>query len=203
MGFYYSETFWQIILTVLGTIGTIAAFWDKTGKPIYEKVLKPISLYLTTFAMMPKIIRHELTTNGGGSIKDLVRKSVEQNDQLIARVALISTRERAYRAINPNAMFEATPDGKCIWVNRQYLRMTGRSPEEVMGWGWLGVIADKDRDRIHKYWLECVSQNRDLDTTYTMVHSSGKEFVVSCHSHVMIDSDSSKITGHLGLITEV
>lgn len=203
MGFLYNELFWKIFLTVLAALGAIAALWEKIGKPMYQTLIRPVASYITMFFAMPGLVRSELTANGGGSIKDLVRKSVEQNELLISKIAVLNTRERTCRAINPNAMFESNMHGQCVWVNRQYIRMVGKSMEEVIGWGWLGGISDRDRDNVRKSWDECVSQGRDFDMLYHMVDSMGKEFSVSCHAHVMKDPDTGKDIGYLGLILEV
>ena len=195
---------WTVSLAVIGALGTLAAFWDKIGKAVVLKVIWPVIKYLVSFLRIPyEITRlsHEVSNNGGPSLKDLIQKNTEETIEIGAQVKIINRRSRAAMAISPHANFEADLNGNWVWANKALYRLFKATGDEVKGWAWLQYVDDNDRDRVEGRWKTCVLRGEDMDASFTITRQEGNHFdrvLVHSYVHVMKD-EHDKVLGYFGM----
>ena len=131
----------------------------------------------------------ELKPNGGSSLRDAVN--------------LIVAKQRARdNTTEQYGVFETDKNGGCTHCNLQYLRMTGRTQEEVIGNGWVNCIYPEDRAYVREQWAEAVQDNRDFEMQYRMVNADGEPFEVIGRAVVMKDQLGRAI-GYYGTIQKL
>src|SRR6185295_2710696 len=70
------------------------------------------------------------------------RKQAEHAAQLVQeRFAMLTARM-------PVGIFRTDAQGDCLFVNQRWLAMTGLTPEEAMGKGWVRAVHPDDRDAL-------------------------------------------------------
>lgn len=131
----------------------------------------------------------ELKPNGGSSLRDAVN--------------LIVAKQRARDNTTEHyGVFETDKNGGCTHCNLQYLRLTGRTQEEVIGNGWVNCIYPEDRAYVREQWAEAVQDNRDFEMQYRMVNADGEPFEVIGRAVVMKDQTGRAI-GYYGTIQKL
>ena len=133
-----------LYLTGVGTL-------NKRIHEVMDKLDNTLKLNTETLAVVAKI-RSELQPNGGGSLHDVVHS--------------ILAAQRARDDRDEIALFWTDADGRMTHVNRAYLQLSGRTREELMGTGWVNVIASEDRYTITKRWREAITEQRDFDESF-------------------------------------
>lgn len=137
----------------------------------------------------------QLKNNGGSSIKDAL-------DRIETRQSLHEHRQRAIIADMSSGVFETDHEGRCNWVNRRYCMLTGRLPDEIMGYGWRNTIAPEDRDRIGKDWDSALDDQRDFEQEYSILTPEGVRRHIRVRTTKLLDA-KGKVAGYLGMVEEV
>lgn len=146
------------------------------------------------------IVFEELQPNGGHSIKDAISR-LEATVTEIKDVHLrrLSERQKALLADKRTALFETDSEGNCIWVNRTYARVAGRTPSELYGHGWQNAIAKDQRDYVTKSWYRAVEESRELILDFSFETPDGIKTPATIKSYKLAD-EHNNVLGYFGQI---
>lgn len=141
---------------------------------------------LSAVSGMAKRVQEAVLPNGGGSIPDELKRMSTQHAAFGEQISVIGKKvdsiantQRANQNANPRvATFETDDKGRCTYANRTYLRWTGLSLAEVLGWGWLNAIHPDYQARVRGHWDSAVADSRRFQERYKMVHVDGSAFEV-------------------------
>jgi PAS domain S-box-containing protein len=114
--------------------------------------------------------------DGSGEVRFAVSVLQDVTEQKLAERALRASEER-FRVLSetiPNLVWTATPEGRAVYMSRQWLEYTGQSAEEATGWGWMTALHPEDREPTVKRWIEAVSSRRPYEATYRLQRSDGE-----------------------------
>lgn len=179
---------------IAGICGSLIGIY-KFGKFLHKKFIKPIFNFFEAVDNSIDILSkmdYEFTSNGGKSIKDAINR---------IELRQISQEHRIHAILShwPLAFFESDSNGMCIWVNKTYSRLTGKSIDELRGNGWLNVIAEEDREKVSKEWFSSIDQQREFSLKYRIITATGKIIPVICHSSLVYDKNN-KSSGSIGCL---
>lgn len=127
---------------------------------------------------------------GVGDLKHDIESLIQQDT--LNRVALRQVPKSLLKYM-PVGVFETDNEGEYVWVNRKYLRMTGRAPDEVKGSGWIDSVAPRDLARVVQDWNAAINEKRECVFDYTLI-TQKKEVQVTARTYKMAN-------GFLGLLT--
>ena len=132
-------------------------------------------------------IKKELIPNGGTSIKDTVNKLAVSLDKVATSIDTLSVQGNRMELRQQNILnsvniptFETDKNGECVFANKAYLELIGRSMEEIRGPSWINIIHPEDRAKVRAEWLAAVSENRNFEMTYRIVNREQMVFDISC-----------------------
>lgn len=135
-------------------------------------------------------IEKELCPNGGLSLRDAIDR--------IARSQTIQDRSHeALLDLLDEPCFKSDQYGKCEWINRAYLKLTGRAIDEARGTGWLNCIYPDDRARVFDEWRSAVEQSRNFEMTYRVLDCNRMPVTVRAQAKVLHDHKGATI-GFIG-----
>lgn len=137
----------------------------------------------------------EIHPNGGTSMRDALNRI--ECTQLMAE-----QRHKALISDLEYGTWETNSEGDVVWVNRTLCRITGRTPPEILGHGWVNMIATEDRERVHKEWDESIKDKREFEMEYKYATPDGGRVRVLARTVKMI-SASGKILGFIGLVKKL
>ncbi|MEZ0539006.1 PAS domain S-box protein [Fibrella arboris] len=84
--------------------------------------------------------------------------------------------ERYYRQLNdtvPAVIWETRSDGNCVYLNRQWYDLTGQTPAEAEGFGWLDATHPDDRAESGRLFLEANEAQVPFNAVYRLRHKDG------------------------------
>ena len=134
----------------------------------------------------------ELKPNGGASLRDQMNR-IELNLQLNIE------RLRASKRDSDELVFEADADGKVIWANRTVLRVLNRTPEQILGAGWVNIIPPRLREKVVERWEDSIREEREFEMEVIWTKPDSTEFPVFVHSYRMVDS-KGRTLGYYGTV---
>lgn len=174
----------------------------KLGKLVVAGYTRASTFMFGLFSMTTKmdalhsqvqLIANQLVPNGGSSIKDALNR-IEN------RQTLSDQRIKVLMSDTSNAIVEYDKDGVCTWVNWQYCRLTGRTPMEVLGYGWINSIHPEDRDDVRREWERSVEESRSFEMSYRKMTHDGEIVPVTVRSHVMLGA-KQEVVGFIKVVT--
>ncbi len=102
----------------------------------------------------------------------------------------------------PVAIFEADPDGNCLFVNACWEDITGICADDAVGAGWHRALHPDDRDRVNRMWVQAVRDGMDFRTEYRLVDPQGEVRWLDGHVSTIKDG-SGAVTGMLGTSLDI
>jgi len=159
---------------------------------LYKK-LKP---YTTITDDIVKI-RQELTSNGGKSLKDCVKKihaDVQANTDL---TKTIMCRQRWILDNRNEPIFEADENGNFTWVNEAFIRLTKRSCNDLLNNKWKNIIIESQRDMMFEHWDNAIKEKRNFEETIHITNKKGERFSTMCIATIQEDGK------YIGCLTDV
>lgn len=193
---------WQAVAEWIGLIAGAAVglkFLWALIKKAYAKIgdnvfgIADIKTDIGSVARQLDFIVAELHPNGGASIRDSLNR-------IELRQVLQEQRQKAILSDMSVGVFETNTEGEFIWVNRKYLRMTGRAPDEVKGSGWINTIAHRDRERVVLAWSKAIEEGREFEEEFMMITPDNERVQVQARTYKMSAQDDSPL-GFLGMLT--
>lgn len=176
MGGFISEPVLQLAALV-GAITTI------TGAAVafHHKVVRPVLALVAdmrkTHATVERILL-QIGPNGGASLRDSV-------DRIEHAIALAERRQRAMLQDQPHGVLEFDEEGAVLWVNRTYLRWSGRTMEESVGTGWVNAVHAGDRNRVVEEWRAAVAEARDSASEHRILRPDGDAVPVRVQTYAI------------------
>lgn len=113
------------------------------------------------------IIKNELTSNGGSSLKDSVL-NIERS------VVKIRAGQRVIQNNLPYGILEFDEFGYLISANEAVIDWSGRSMEELLGKGYLNIFHSDDMDFVSKQFMAAIFDNRICDI-YARIYRDGEK----------------------------
>lgn len=184
------ETINSTIVTLAAVLGAIGVIWKAIINPVWGSYKKLTSIYNTLETHLPFIVNisNEFKPNGGSSIKDILTRIDKNTQGSISRLWTLLEN-------SPYGYFETDVNGKCIKVNRRWLKLADLNSDQYKDYGWLNGIKSIDRDRVFREWEECIEQKREFSSIYTM--SSGIRVKGEAYP---IKADAGDILGWIGFV---
>jgi PAS domain S-box-containing protein len=176
----------EIILAVVAVAGSYLA-----AIKVYNKKVKPIM----ELAEKINVIYMEVKPNHGSSIKDAISR-------IEMRQLTFEQKMKAVQMDYEHGVFEANAGGECVYANRTYSYLTGRSLDECKGNGWILALHPLDRDNVVREWELAVSQQREFSMQYRFV--KGSEVIpVKVSAFPIFDLVGGDVFGFTGIVTRL
>ena len=112
-------------------------------------------------------IKKELTTNGGGSLKDAIIGMRQSCERIENRQRVIIQRTKAALHYSSTALFETDKEGRLIWSNVNLIDLSKRSNTwskdanyMVEGFDWISLFKEADREGVLSEFKSCLAMNR-------------------------------------------
>lgn len=147
-----------------------------------KKAHKVMSTSVETLLAQIRDIKAETTTNGGGSMKDMViatNKKVELTTQTLNDLKRSFRKQEAQQKArlelqlneNHEMTFLCNKDGECTFVNKALQLGFGMNKESLLDFGWLRAIENqKEKEEVSRSWKYSVSNEISYSMDYTVTN---------------------------------
>jgi PAS domain S-box-containing protein len=109
-------------------------------------------------------------------------------------------RQLAMRA--PVGIFQTDARGDSVFVNERYCELTGRSPDQAAGTGWIEAIHPDDRDRVFTEWYDAAQNGREFKAEHRLQTPDGRVLWVAGAAVPLKDAEG-RVTQYLGTLTDI
>jgi PAS domain S-box-containing protein len=96
----------------------------------------------------------------------LVKAFNEMLGEIEKRTAALQESEQQFRTLAdsvPQLAWMAESDGYITWYNRRWYEYTGKTPQEMLGWGWQSVQAPEKLEGVLRGWRESLATGRPFE----------------------------------------
>jgi len=127
----------------------------------------------------------------------------------------ITERERTTRALrdsearfrmladsSPVGVFMADADGMNLYVNPMICELSGMTPEDHRGSGWISAIHSEDRDHVASRWRAAIESRQEYECEFRFVSRTGRVSHVLSRA-VAVRDDANAIACFVGTVTNV
>lgn len=135
------------------------------------------------------IILKELTPNHGTSLKDKIDKieiGLHENTKITETnteiLRIITDRQKWLLDKQNIPIFEADSYGNWTWVNDAFTDLVNAGRDDLLEQKWCSFIDENDRERVINEWQNAVKNNRNSQTTFIIVSSSGKKYDIELYA---------------------
>jgi PAS domain S-box-containing protein len=135
----------------------------------YEKEYLHKDGYLVPVLLTGVIIQQNGESFIWSSVQDIRER---KRSELALRAS-----ERRYAALTsmaPVGIFRADEQGNCVYVNDCWCEMTGLSPVEASGMGWIRALHPDDRQKYRAEWQRAIETGDPFQLEYRFQHPQGE-----------------------------
>lgn len=114
--------------------------------------------------------------------------------------------ERLYHTLvecSPVAIFATDVEGHCVFVNQRFCDISGLTPEEARGHGWLERVHPDDRDRVAQEWYDGVEKREGFYSRHRICPPSGGEVEVLAQTTPLPSGEDGTPPRHVGTVTVI
>ena len=97
----------------------------------------------------------------------------------------------------PVGIYEVDLEGRFVYVNERWCKLTGLDPEQAHGESWASVVHPEDLERVVAEWRRSRAEQRDFSLEYRYVRPDGSASWI-CARAVELCDDDGEVTGYLG-----
>ena len=109
---------------------------------------------------------------------------------------------RTFTESAPVGIFSTDSDGKTIYVNPYWCKLSGLSFNDAMGDGWMKAVHPDDMPWLKAGWEEAVAVRKTSSTEYRFLRPDGSVVWVMGNSTPQFN-DSGELIGYIGTITDI
>src|SRR2546425_2376574 len=102
----------------------------------------------------------------------------------------------------PQLVWAATPDGACDYFSTQWTEYTGVPEAGLLGWRWMEVLHQDDRENTRKFWADSVAGRGPYDVEYRVRRNDGAYGWFKTRGTPIRDSEG-RITKWFGTCTDI
>ncbi|HLV39343.1 PAS domain S-box protein [Xanthomarina sp.] len=129
--------------------------------------------------------------------KDITKRKQVEND-------LINS-EQIFRRLSSNApvaIFQADKDGSCNYVNEEWLKYSGLTFNEALGFGYVDAIHPEDKARVVNTWQKSISSGEKFVSDLRFLHKNGKTTWLSIKVVGLYDANN-ELNGYIGMALDI
>jgi len=156
--------FLMVPLTALVTL-LIAAI---LGLAITRSITQPLAqLVEGSKALARGEFQHQVSVTGNDELAHLGQVFNDTARRLRDLYASLQSSEDRLRPVIdtiPAHAWSARPDGSVDFINQRFLEFTGRSMEDILGWGWDSLVHPDDLTRYAGEWQAAVATGEPMET---------------------------------------
>lgn len=140
-----------------------------------------------------------------GVITGLISVGVDITRQVNFENAFIESenKSRLLTEVSPVCIFQMSDDGKILYMNSAWTKMTGSATEEALDDKWTKFLHPLDRQKALEDLQSIRLKEMPTDREYRFLHKETKSIIWVLSRIVPHKSPDNKLTGYIGTFTDI
>ncbi len=176
-------------------VETVAA--GATWQGLFHNRKKSGELYWESTSVSPILDSEGTATHLVSIGEDITAR--KQSEELLRES---EERFRMLTAVSPAGIYVTDAAGLCQYVNDRWCEMTGMTPGEALGEGWLNALYSRDRARVASGWRHVVESRGPWQGEFRYQKTNGGVIWVVGQSAELRDGTGT-IVGYIGTVTDI
>ncbi|AUC76978.1 PAS domain S-box protein [Olleya sp. Bg11-27] len=139
-----------------------------------------------------------------GKVETVLSLIQDVTDSKVAEEKLINS-EQLFKRLSshaPVAIYQSDKAGVCNYVNEEWLKYSGLTFNESLGFGWANAIHPDDQARVLEEWQHAVSTETDLISDFKLLNTKGEVLWLSARTTSLYDLNN-KLYGYIGTLVDI
>ncbi len=133
---------------------------------------------------------------------DISEKRAAELDRLNESLRQSEGRYRSLAIATAQIVWTTNPEGEVVEDMPMWRAFTGKSEEELRGWGWVDSLHPEDRERTRAVWSEAVRARSFYETEYRIRKSDGEYRHFAARGVPVLQADGS-VREWVGTCTDI
>ena len=146
--------------------------------------------------------RLEEYARGIANQRDISEKRAAELDRLNESLRQSEERYRSLAIATAQIVWTKNPEGEVVEDMPKWRAFTGKSEEELRGWGWVDSLHPEDRERTRAVWSEAVRARSVYETEYRIRKSDGEYRHFAARGAPVLQADGS-VREWVGTCTDI
>ena len=146
--------------------------------------------------------RLEKYARGIANQRDISEKRAAELDRLNESLRQSEERYRSLAIATAQIVWTTNPEGEVVEDMPMWRAFTGKSEEELRGWGWVDSLHPEDRERTRAVWSEAVRARSVYETEYRIRKSDGEYRHFAARGVPVLQADGS-VREWVGTCTDI
>ncbi len=146
--------------------------------------------------------RLEKYARGIANQRDISEKRAAELDRLNESLRQSEERYRSLVIATAQIVWTTNPEGEVVEDMPMWRAFTGKSEEELRGWGWVDSLHPEDRERTRAVWSEAVRARSVYETEYRIRKSDGEYRHFAARGVPVLQADGS-VREWVGTCTDI
>lgn len=131
-----------------------------------------------------------------------VQLELAERQRTEANLRQSEQRYASLAAAAPVGIFRANLAGNCLYVNERWCEMSGLTPKEAVGTGWIQGLYPPDQEAISSAWCRTIRDNDPFRLEYRFQKPDGT--ITWVFGQTVAERDiEGRIIGYIGTITDI
>ena len=169
-----------------------------TGWVLFEDTLLALWIW-ESLRLMNGLARHQAEEE---ILNEIVAREVAERIEALkqenTRYRLVQTSlersEAKFRSLSessPAGIFLADIAGHRVYSNSKWVQMSGLTPTDSMGEGWIRALHPEDKAAVVQLWQQCVREKKEYSQEFRLVTPQGEVHWVSCRAALIPNEEPS------------
>lgn len=205
---YYPEDRWLLVLlapTLLLALKLrgLAPLWVLAGSASALTLISQVWFFpAVSFLFSLSILCLILLTACLVSWLKISQKKLGEKEQYLSKVQASEFKFRGMTQSSPLGLFELDAQGRFLFVNPAWEKITGYSLTRVLGKPWDFLLDDRDRNQVLENWKEPLNQGGDFSETFRLINPRGEAVWLQLRMKSLFHDEGHVIVGAVADITE-
>ncbi|WP_055442586.1 PAS domain S-box protein [Lacinutrix himadriensis] len=144
------------------------------------------------------------TYDSQNNLYGYIGMAIDVTEKKKAEQKLINS-EQLFKRLTSNApvgIYQTDKEGICNYVNEEWMKYSGMTFEESLGFGWCNAIHPEDKDRIMGEWEQAISTGGGLVSDFRLLSKKGETKWVTTKA-TSLYNHNNELYGYIGTIVDV
>ena len=159
-------------------------YWSPVNSPVFNPNGELVLIVHRVEDVTPFVLASEGEAKKEEAMEILHNRAAHMEAEIVRRTDELSRANERLRQTEerfrlladtiPQLAWMAKPDGWIFWYNRRWYDFTGKTPEEMEGWGWQSVHDPKELPRIMEGWKKALEKEESWEDTFPLRRHDGE-----------------------------